>query len=228
MKNSLSFRRGVFGLAVAGLAVAALASSNSFAALSDNDDTVTENRTLDTFTKIRIKGAIELRLVAGKDQKVTIETAADRIKDVETYLRGDTLVIDMSSKGKRNHWRNADVEVEISMRSLEGIEVMGAVEAKIKGVDSPRLEIEIKGAAELDIEGSCGDLELDIKGAGDISARDLKCENVDVDVRGAGDASIFAAESVEADVAGVASISIYGQPKKVRKHVSGLGSISIK
>ena len=164
----------------------------------------------------------------GEVTKVTVETAENRMDDVETYVRGDTLVIDMSSSGRRNYWRNVDVDVVIAIKSLEGIEVMGAVEADIKGVDSERLEIEIKGAADLNIEGKCGELDLDVRGAGDISASDLKCESVEVDVAGAGNASVYATDKVDADVAGVASIQVYGKPKTVRKHVGGLGSISIR
>lgn len=228
MKNSSSFRRGVFGLAIAGLATAAFVSDDSFAFHDDHGEDVKEDRELGAFTKIRVKGAIELHLVAGKEQKVTIETAEKRMEHVETYVRGDTLVIDMDDDGRRNFWRNVDVNVMINMQSLEGIEVMGAVDADVEGVDSERLEIEIKGAADLDIEGSCGELELDVKGAGDISAADLRCESVEVEVKGAGNASVYASDRVEADVAGVASVSVYGKPKNVRKHVGGLGSIRIR
>jgi len=228
MKNSYSFRRGVFGFAIAGLTTAAIVSGNSFAFHEEHGEDVKEDRALDSFTKIRVKGAIELKLVAGKDQKVTIETAQDRIKDVETFVRGDTLVIDMNGDKRRNYWRDVDVDVYISMPTLEGIEVMGAVDAEVSGVDSERLVIDIKGAADLDMAGKCGQLELDVKGAGDINAKDLKCENVEVDVRGAGSASIFASNEIDADVAGVASVTVYGKPKSVRKHVGGIGSINIR
>jgi len=230
MKNSNSFRRGAFGLAVAGLAATTFISSTSYAFHDEHSKPgkdVEEDRALDTFTKIRVKGAIELHLVAGKDQKVTIETGKNRMQDVETYVRGDTLVIDMDTDRHDNYWHNVDVEVYISMQSFEGIEVMGAVDADIKGVDSDNIEIEIKGAAEIDIEGRCGELELDVKGAGDISARDLKCESVSVDVKGAGSAEVFASDKVDADVAGVASIDIYGKPKTVHKSSGFLSSISI-
>lgn len=220
----------MFGLAVAGLTASALVTGASVALHDEYKKAgkdIKEDRSLDTFTKIRIKGAIELYLVAGQDQKVTVETAENRMEDVETYVRGDTLIIDMDMNDHDRYWRNVDVEVSISMQMLEGVEVMGAVDADIKGVDSDKLEIEIKGAAELEIAGKCGELQLDVKGAGDISARDLKCEDVSVDVKGAGNAEVFATNSVDADVAGVASIEVYGKPKSVHKSSGFLSSISI-
>jgi len=227
MKNFHSFRRGAFGLAFAGLAVAAIASEASFAWHDDHEDEVKEERKLEGFTKVRVKGAVELYLVAGKAQKVSVETAADRLENVETYVRGDTLIIDMSNGKGRHFWRDADVNVSISMPSLEAIEVSGAVDAEVSGVDSDSLKIDIKGAGDLDIEGKCKTLVIDVRGAGDIDAEGLKCENVELDIRGAGSATVFASNEIDADVAGVASISVYGKPKTVHKHMGGFGSISI-
>ena len=225
MKNDFSFRRGVFGLAIACLAGTALILG---ASLSASAKDAKEDRELESFTKIRVKGAIELHLTAGGDQRVTIETDEDRMEGVETYVRGDTLVIDMSDKQRRNYWRNVSVEVTISLPTLEGLEVMGVVDAKLMNIDSDYLEIELKGAGEIEIEGKCGELELDVKGAGDIDAKDLKCEKVEIDLKGAGNASVYATVSVDADVSGVGNIRIYGKPKNVRKSVGGFGKISIR
>ncbi|PCI64080.1 MAG: hypothetical protein COB37_02670 [Kordiimonadales bacterium] len=227
MKNNLSFRRGLFGLAIAGLAGTAMISGTSFSATAHGSSDAKEDRELESFTKIRVKGAIELHLTAGGDQRVTIETDEDRLEGVETYVRGDTLIIDMSDK-RRNYWRNVDVDVTISLPTLAGLEVMGAVDAKLMNIDSDYLEIEIKGAAEIEIEGRCGELELDVKGAGDIDAKELKCEKVEIDLKGAGDASVYATVSVDADVSGVGNIRIFGKPKEVRKSVGGFGKISIR
>jgi hypothetical protein len=231
MKNSNSFRRGTCGLALAGLAYAAFFTPTLSAVAithGDKSDHVSEERSLDAFTKILVKGAIDLDLTAGKDQNVEIRTDADRMDAVETYVRGDTLIIDMEDKGRRNFWRSVDVDVTISLPVLEGIEVRGAVDGEVQGIDGGDLFIEIKGAGDLDLEGNCANLELDIKGAGDIDAEGLKCGSVEVDVRGAGSASVYASEEVDANVSGVGSISVYGKPKTVHKKVGGIGSIRIR
>lgn len=227
MKNSLSFRRGAYSLAFAGLVGAAILIPQT-PAEALHGDSVSEERALEAFTKIRIKGAIDLDLTAGKDQKVTIKTDEDHMDEVVTFVKGDTLVIDMDDKNRRNFWNDVDVDVTISLPTLEGIEVLGAVDGEISDLDSERLYIEIKGAGDLDLKGKCAELELDIKGAGDIDAEDLKCGNVHVDVKGAGSASVYAIDEIDASVKGVGSISVYGKPKTVHKSVGGIGSISIR
>jgi len=228
MKNSNSFRRGVFGLAVAGLAGAAIFTPASPAQAFYGSDDVSEERSIAAFTKILIKGGIELDVTAGKDQKLVVETEEDYLERVLTYVEGDTLVIDMEDKRRRKFWDDVDVDITIHMPTLEGIEVRGAVDGDVRNLDADKLMVEIKGAADLNLEGTCTTLTLDIKGAGDIDADDLKCKVVDVDVKGAGSASVYASDEIEANVRGVGSIDVYGKPKTIYKKVGGIGSISIR
>ena len=224
-------RKTLAGFLAAGIAasvVYSVAGSASMAHDEDRKGRASENRDVSGFTKIQVRGAIDLELTAGKEFSVHIESRANRLADVTTEIDGDTLVIDMDDKGRRNFWNNTNVEVTITMPELKELEVLGAVDGELHDIKSDDLSIDIRGAAEVDIEGTCGTLTLDVRGAGDIDADDLKCENVEVDVKGAGSATVFASQSIDANVAGVASISVYGDPKNVRKHSGGLSSISIK
>ncbi len=226
MKNSTSFRRGAFGLAAASLVAASLFSTSGNAITRDDD--VTETRDVETFTKIIVKGAVEIDVTAGKRQSVEVNTDEDFIDKVETYVKNGTLYIDMSEKQRRGFWNNVEIDIKINVENLEGIEVRGAIDGEFHDINADNFDIEIKGAADFEIDGKCGSLNLDVKGAGDIDARDFKCENVEVDVRGAGSASVYAKKEINADVSGVGSISVYGSPENVRKRVGGIGSIDIK
>lgn len=226
MKNNVFLRRSVFGMAAAGLVAASFISTGGNATYADM---ASEARDLEEFTKITILGAAELDVTAGKSQEVTVRTEDDFLKEVLTYVKNGTLYIDMREKDRRRRfWDNVDVEVNINVENLEGIEVLGAIDGEFNDIDAENFDIEIKGAADLDIEGKCGTLNLDVKGAGDINAKNFECSSVEVQVKGAGSASVYAKEDIDADVSGVGSISIYGEPAKVRKHVGGIGSISIK
>ncbi len=213
---------------IAASVVYSVAGSASMAHDPERKGRAGEDRDVSGFTRIQVKGAIDLELTAGKEFSVHIKSRADRLEDVITEVDGDTLIIDMDDKGRRSFWNNTNVEVTITMPELRELEVLGAVDGELHDIKSDELSIDIRGAAEVEVEGTCGTLTLDVKGAGDIDADDLKCENVEVDVKGAGSATVYASQSIDANVAGVASISVYGNPKNVRKHSGGLSSISIK
>ena len=224
-------RKTLAAFLAAGIAASVVYSVAGSASMAHDDErrgNASEDRDVSGFTRIQVKGAIDLELTAGKEFSVRIKSREDRLEDIITELDGDTLVIDMDDRGRRSFWNNTNVEVTITMPELKELEVLGAVDGELRDIESDDLSIDIRGAAEVDIEGTCGTLTLDVKGAGDIDADDLKCENVEVDVKGAGSATVYASDSVDANVAGVASISVYGNPKNVRKHSGGLSSISIK
>ncbi|WP_417450426.1 head GIN domain-containing protein [Kordiimonas sp.] len=231
MKKIDSLRHGVVALAIAGSAGAlAFAPMAPTFAHSNHGDRTTQTRDVETFTRVQIKGGVELHLTAGKDQKVEIEADEDDMAVIKTYVRGDTLVIDLDEDDDDDNisFHADNVNVTISMKMLEELEVLGAVDAELHDIDSKELTIDIKGAADLEAEGTCGSLRLEIKGAGDVDTEELECEDVEVSVKGVGEATVFASESVDANVSGIGSITVYGEPKRVRQSDGFLGSIRIK
>lgn len=187
-------------------------------------DEVTETRDLKVFTRIVIKGAVDIIVVAGKKQSVEITTESRYQDWVETEVDGDTLII--RQKGRK--WRGVDIEIEISMDELTAFIIDGAADAELSGINSEEFELVINGAADIDIEGTCGSAHFEINGAGDLDASELKCKDVEIEINGAGDADVYASESVVASLNGVGAVEVYGNPKRVRPSIRGFGSFEIK
>ncbi len=228
MKNVTAFRKGVLGLALASLAGATFLTSGSSAYMLRGDK-VSETREVESFTKVRIKGAFELDLIAGKEFSLAVEGKERDLEYVDTYVRGDRLTVDNSDSDEDGTKIDTDgVKVTITMPTIEEFEVLGAVDAELKGINSESFVFELKGAGSVDISGECGALELEIKGAGEVDAENLECRDVEVSVKGVGEADVYASESVDADVSGIGSITVYGAPQKVRQSDSWLGKIRIK
>jgi len=183
----------------------------------------TETRDLDDFTRIVIEGAMDLTVEVGKSQSVKITGDDDYLNRVETKVEGNTLYL--SQEGRR--WHDVEVDVEISVRKLEGIFLEGAADIVATGIESNEFDLEIDGAGDVTLEGTCGALTIEINGAGDVDAEDLKCKSVDATINGAGDIDAYASESVEAELNGVGDITICGDPDKVRPRIHGFGSFEV-
>ncbi|MCJ9430500.1 head GIN domain-containing protein [Kordiimonas marina] len=229
MKTIATRKMGVFAIGLTVVGLAAFHSVPTLAFGHDHGDKVHQTRDVAPFHNIRVKGGIELKLSVGKSQSVDVATEDDYQDKVKTYVEGDTLVIDMTDEDKHNiHLQDDEVTVTINMESLKGFEVLGAVDGTMDGFKGGDLSVDIRGAANLTIEGSCDKFDLDIKGAGKVDAEDMTCKDVDVAVKGVGSASVHASDSVDADVSGIGKITVYGHPKDVRKDTGGLGSIRIR
>jgi hypothetical protein len=208
--------------AVSALALLAAVSLGGQSALAEE---TTQTRDLDTFTRILIKGAVDISVVAGEKEQAVEITAESRYQDrVETEVHGDTLVI--SQKGRR--WRDVDLEVEISVVTLNGFVIDGAADAEVSGINSEEFELIVNGAGDIDLEGTCGSAHFEINGAGDLDASELKCKAVKIEINGAGDADVYASESIVAFINGVGDVEVYGNPSSVRPRIRGFGSFEIK
>lgn len=205
-------------------AIALLAGALAIVMPASAADEVTNAREVGIFSRILIEGAIDLSVEAGKKQSVEVTTATSHIDRVTTVVNGDTLVISMT--GRR--WRNADVSVVISMQTLDGLVVEGAVDAELMNIDSKDFMIEVSGAADISIDGKCGSADFEINGAGDLNAQDFKCKDVKITINGAGDAEVYASASIVATINGVGDIDVYGNPDKVRPSIRGIGDFELK
>lgn len=205
-------------------AIAVLAGALAAVMPASASDDVSESREVKIFTRILIEGAIDLKVEAGKKQRVQVVADADHISRVTTEVDGDTLVIAMDGR----NWRNADVFVTITMKTLNGLVVQGAVDAELLNIDSKEFMIEVDGAADIAIAGKCGSADFQINGAGDLNAQDFECKNVSITINGAGDADVYASVSVVASINGVGDIDVYGSPSKVRPRISGIGEFELK
>jgi len=187
-------------------------------------DNARETRDLDTFDEVIIGGAMDITIEVGKAQSVTIDVDEDYLEDVVTEVRNGKLRI--TQEGRR--WYNTELKVHITVADLNGFQVDGAVDATIKNIDSDDFDLEIGGAADLELTGKCGEARFEINGAGDIDAKEFECKSVEVIINGAGDADVFASDTVIARLSGIGNVVVWGEPKNVRPKIDGLGSFEVK
>ncbi len=185
-----------------------------------------ETRTFDLkdFDEISVGGAFEVEVYFSRDQEVAVTIDDNLWENLEVYVRNGRLTIDWDENCRPDD----DCRLELTVSSLTAMTIHGAAEVKIADFDGESFDFELSGAAELDMNGSVEDLDIQVSGAGEIDTRDLKAKNVKVRISGAGNANISASESLDAQVSGVGHISYWGDPEKKRTSVSGLGKISAK
>ena len=182
-----------------------------------------ETRTLDLndFDVIQLGGAFSVDISFGDKQSVEITIDDNLWDNLEAEVSGDTFELGWDKSCDPDD----DCKVVIVMKELEMLEVHGACDATVADFDGARFEFNVHGAAELDINGKVGELDIQISGAGEVDARDLQAKHVKVRISGAGDADLYASESIDASISGAGNLDYWGSPEKEKTSVSGVGSI---
>ncbi len=197
---------------------------------------------LENFRHIDIQGMFDIQVSRGDDTSVVLETDENLHELTSIEVRDNTLFI----------WTEKDVvirptkmELKITFAQLDEIHIGGA--CKLHAAETliaDRLQLQVSGAADIDLDLNVTDLITSISGAANIQlagiasshhislsgasnmrAESLRTEQTNIRVSGAGSAHVFATEKLHASLSGVGNIRYYGNPRQVTTDKSGLGSI---
>jgi hypothetical protein len=203
-----------------------------------------ETRNLSGFTKVSFGVSGDLYISIGNEFKVVLEGDKDVLRDIETEVSSDKLVI------RKDNWHfnsNEKITVYITMPVVKGLGVSGSGKAEIKDpVKGESLNLSVSGSGKLiaseievnevncSISGS-GDIiingsgtasksDIAISGSGNYSSESLKIKSAEISISGSGNCTCNVTESLEARVSGSGNVNYFGNPK-IDARVSGSGKV---
>lgn len=209
--------------------------------IDGDGNVITEERKVSSFNKIDISGNFEVLIKQGDTEQLEIEADKNLLELIEAKTKDNTLVI----KSKKAIGNVESLKLYITFVDIKDIDISGAVELNSKGtIAAEELEIDISGAADVNIDveanllkmdmsgasettlkGKAENFEIELSGAGDLQAEKLKTKHTVVDISGAGSAKVFAKKTLNVEVSGAGSVQYKGKPK-ITKDISGAGSVS--
>jgi hypothetical protein len=213
-------------------------------------DAVQEPRAASGFSRIEIDGQAEVILRQGSTEGLTLEASAQALRNIDTVVRGRTLVIEISDQ---RHWwdwvlggaSTRTPRITVDFAQLERIEAAGSVRfsaptlksddlridlagactLRVGDLQASRLRLDGAGAVKADIAGKVTAQFIDLSGASLYVAGNLVSDSASLQVSGAGKALINATKSLKVEISGAGVVNYIGNPK-LEKEVSGVGKIS--
>ena len=203
---------------------------------------IKEERTVSNFARLEIGGAYKVFLSQGDQEKLVIEADAEEIEEIVTEVVGNKLKIyTKSGWGERFH----EMTIYLTFKNLDYIDFSGAVEVSAENaLTFSELEMDVSGAAEIDLEmkadkytaefsgaseidfrGTCKTGYIEISGASEFDAEGLQFEDLSIELSGASDAKIWATGTLNIDASGASSIRYKGNPPNTSIDESGASSI---
>lgn len=207
--------------------------------------TVTQKRDLQGYSKIELKGSLDLEVTEGNGYAFEL-TAKDSEQSVyTTEVRGDTLVIG-TKPGL--HWHLGRALARITLPELRALRIDGSGDARAVSLSHPHdFDLEIHGSGDAKVSGSMakgtvriagsGDatftggnaqaLDIGIAGSGDVDAKALTTRMANVEVNGSGNVrTTLDGGPADFSVSGSGDIEWWGSAQPVQSHSSGSGDIS--
>ena len=211
--------------------------------------TTSETRAVAPFRRIDVGGIADVTLVQGDAESIDLEVPPGS-SIVDAVVRGDTLRVEVRRRRPSFGWpfgsgtKHPSPHITIHFRSLDAIELSGAVKLdaptlradalriaasggsslRIDRLEATRLRVAGSGALDARIAGRVVEEKVAISGAGDYRADRLLAEHAEVEVSGVGQVVLRAEKTLRATISGAGSIEYLGDPK-VTEEVSGIGRV---
>lgn len=197
-----------------------------------------------SFDEVEISGYVDVTIVESSSYGVELIGKNSEKAKYTIEQDGNTLVIKYRDfqEDKNFSWRKDmvlfdEVEVSISMPSLEKLHAKGAGKLNFRGFTSDDVEIEllgafrargeltahhllvdIKGASELELTGEANNLDATIAGASRLKAYDFVVKDATVETVGVSSAQLTASGMLELKEGVGSSIRYKGNPEEVKKN----------
>jgi hypothetical protein len=224
------------------LALAAFTSCNELIGERGNDERITEEITIDSFEEIEISGAFDIMLTPSESNLISIEVDENLLSHIDISVRGNKLFIETD----RRLSSRKGIKIEVPVKELRGISSSGASDIEnTELIKSRELDIEVSGAGKIDLkldvklatlevsgatliylEGVAERLEVDMSGAGSLTADGFEVQDCNVDISGVGHVLVNVTGILEAQVSGLGKVEYIGKPESVKGDVSGIGNVS--
>jgi len=192
-----------------------------------NGDRRDEVRQTATFTRIRSNCELDVELVQGERQSVTVSLDSNLQELVETRVVDDTLFVDL----QENVGEIVDgPHVLITVPELTAAKLDGSGRMTI-ALDEPELPLDLylsgsgdlrfsgttaalgaylSGSGDLRLAGETSDAELKLSGSGAIRGQGLTATSAAIALSGSGDISATVQDSVSVSLSGSGQIDLFG------------------
>jgi hypothetical protein len=209
-----------------------------------------ETRAVAGFHRIEINGEINVTLVQGGTEGVTVEAPSSSLAHIRTAVRGETLIVDAVEPRSVWQWFSGrsgsrTPQITIRLREIDRIEAAGTVRLdadslksgdlrldlagactlKIRDLQATSLRIDGSGAIKVTIGGKVERQKVDLSGAGSYQADGLVSGDAVVEVSGAGKAVVNATKSLAVDISGAGKVEYLGDPQ-LKQSISGIGKVT--
>ncbi|MEK0442058.1 MAG: hypothetical protein RL403_1036 [Bacteroidota bacterium] len=216
-------------------------SSNSYS--SENE--IQEKKTLSGVKRLQTDGVFNLTITQSNEESIEVEGPAELIDKLTIDQQGDLLVLEMEKKIGGFNFNKGDFKIRIALKELTELNYDGVGNVKTNGlfkVGNLKLLGNGVGNLELELEAQEIDANFDMvgniklkgnafraifenNGVGKLDASQLIVENMEVNSSGIGKVEIHCEGELSLVVDGIGKVSYSGNPRIIKKEVSGIGKV---
>ncbi|SES10634.1 head GIN domain-containing protein [Pedobacter rhizosphaerae] len=190
----------------------------------------TKNVAVRNFNSIAVSSGIDLYLIQGGSESVSINSDAETLKSIVVEQSGSNLTIKFKDG---INWsgllKNRSIKAYVNFKNLSAIAASGGSDVFSQNpIKVDKLAIRSSGGADVKLELACNDLSIQSSGGSDVDLKG-KAENMSIQSSGGSDINAygFITQYAKVHTSGGSDVNIYVE-KGLEAAASGGGDIHFK
>lgn len=205
-----------------------------------------EVRPVGKFANIEVSGGFDVYITSGQEESVAVSASrAEYRESIVVEVKGSTLHIYYKPRSRNWSMRNLRLRAYISYKTLEGLQLSGATDARlidtwktekarldVSGasdlhgkVEFTEAKVDLSGASDISISGRVGKLKVDASGASEFSSFELYADVCDVQASGASEVKITVQKELYIQASGASDIYYKGDASVREIRTSGASNV---
>ncbi len=210
--------------------------------IDGNGSTSTVRRVVGTFSNVASYGDFIVDVSVGSTTSVTVEADENLLAYIETYIQGNTLILETEDNHcvqSRNRIYVHVVTPSVYEIKLAGsgviycdnitanelkYELTGSGDIESAGINAGMVEANLTGSGEINLAGSATQTDFLISGSGNIKAINLEQDKCISTITGSGSIYTFVNNLLDVLISGSGNVIYKGDPEKT-VNITGSGRV---
>jgi len=182
---------------------------------------ISEERTIGSFDKVVNPSSINISVVYGDTQAITVSADDNIIDRIKTTLINETLTIDLI----QGNYNDIMASVTVTIPLVSEVENSGSGNISFSNFDDlSSIVFNNSGSGSIEVAGSTIDMIINNSGSGSFNGFDFTTENATVNNSGSGSSEVYCNNNLSGSLSGSGSI-FYKGASNVTITDTGSGSV---
>lgn len=216
--------------------------SDGFRTVRGSGNLSTEERPVSGIERIALYGIGTVEVTLGDRESLMVEAEDNLLEYLETEV--DNGVLELRTRNLINLQPRKDIRYLVTVKSIEGLEILGSGNIVMDKVDTPSMRLVIAGSGDIDlgdltadslditipgsgqvqVSGEVVSQTINVAGSGKVQAENLRSRSAEVRLAGSGDMTIWVTDDLTVRILGSGDIRYYGSPS-LSQTILGSGNI---
>jgi hypothetical protein len=237
----LKYSPAILAKALLAIAVAVLAVVGCSAGVVGSGRVITETRPVSGVSAVSLGGVGELTIVQGEPESLEIEAEDNIMPHIRTETNAG--ILDIGEKGGVEPKKPIRFKLTVSRLTkvyssgagsvradkfsspgLLDLRVNGAGAVEFSQLECASVKVVLAGAGAVKLQGHTRNQDVEISGAANYLAGDLRTQYTKLAISGAGNARVWAMSELDVSISGMGKVDYYGNPT-IKQEIAGVGSL---